>query len=70
MPLPVAVAPRVILGLVPRTLREAAFRCSALATERAFALEIFFVVGIAFSVGDNFITVLLPNVSRSAASGA
>jgi hypothetical protein len=61
MPLPVAVAPRVILVLVPRALREAALRCSAFATKRAFALEIFFVLGIAFSVGDNSITVLLPN---------
>jgi hypothetical protein len=58
MPLPVAVAPRVILVLAPRTLREAALRCSAFATERAFALETFFVLGIAFSVGGNSITVL------------
>jgi hypothetical protein len=60
----------VILALARPILREAAFRCSALATERAFVLEIFFVVGI---VTPNSSTGQLPNVAvqpRGAATSA
>jgi hypothetical protein len=63
----VAVEPRVILALASPIFREAALRCSALATERVFVLEIFFVLGI---VTPNFSTLELPNVVRFSRGGS
>lgn len=70
-PLPVAVTPRVIFVLEAPILREAAFRWRTFATERAFALEIFFELGIRISIGtDPIMRQTLRSIARAATFNA